>query len=103
MSTQSTVVQAFRNGINQLARPLYAYRPIRTELGGMGNILSGIAQIVAGNIMKYKEGPTSRKQSAHHISRGTEAIKLGIKQFLPGMIAFAGAGYLYRNWSRLCR
>ncbi len=81
------MVAAFRSGINYLADPAKNYFPVWTEANGMLNMLSGVAQIGVGHAMKCSsQALYYRVQSRRHIHRGTNALKVGAYQFLPGAV-----------------
>lgn len=97
------ILVQFRQFVQQLAdyRPVYC--PIFTEVKGMTNIASGVAQIVVGNCMKFSQQPRYRNiQSQRHITRGTSALTVGMKQFLPGAVVASGGFYLLKyEWEVL--
>lgn len=91
------MIEQFRKKIIDLST-FIEYVPVKTEIKGIGNTFSGIAQIVVGIFMKCHSNPKYYDtQSKKHIDRGYSTLKTGGKQCLPAFIVLASLYMLTRN------
>jgi hypothetical protein len=63
------------------------YFPVARELRGAGNIFFGALEIIVGHCMKLDSNVYLRTVvSSRHINQGTNALMVGFRQFVPGMV-----------------
>lgn len=94
-------IEKFRECVNFIAN-YQGYVPVKTEILGTCNIFSGALQIVVGNCMKYHSEPKIFDvQSKKHIDRGSNTLKIGVKQCLPTVAVVSSLYILNKKWRRL--
>jgi hypothetical protein len=87
----SMAVVAFKNFANQLRQPS-PYSLMITELKGATNLVIGTLQLLASNYM-YSQSPSYNSLADRHFEMGTEAIRQGVIEFVPGALATYGTAY----------
>lgn len=94
-------IEKFREYVNLIAN-YEGYVPVKTEILGACNIISGVMQIVVGNCMKYHSQPKIFDvQSKKHIGRGCNTLKIGVKQCLPAVVTVSSLYILNKKWRQL--
>jgi len=91
-------VLAFRKFANQLRQPS-PYFPMVTELKGATNLVIGSLQFLISWYMKYSKNPHYNSLSGKHFEIGTQAVRQGAIQFVPGALASFGAAYAARIYN----
>ncbi|MBS3903849.1 MAG: hypothetical protein KGZ39_00800 [Simkania sp.] len=81
-------IKLFRDTVNDLRNPK-PYFPVATECKGALNLFIGAMQFTTGQFMKLSSTPKYHTTlSARHVTIGTDAMKQGVKELLPGLISF---------------
>jgi hypothetical protein len=94
----SMAVVTFRNFANQLRQPS-SYFPMVTELKGAANLFIGSLQFLISYYMKYSRSSYYNSLSAKHYEIGTQAVRQGAIEFVPGALASFGAAYAARIYN----
>ena len=79
-------LETFRWCVREVTTPK-PYVPVITEAKGVCGVVFGVAYLVAGQGMKLSSDLRYQKElSARHITLGVNALKVGLKDILPGAV-----------------
>ena len=96
-----SAVTNFRHFANTLREEPLQYTFVVTECKGAANIIIGSLQLIISEWMKRSSNPYYKATLApRHVEIGTEALKRGLGQILPGAIMTTGAYLAYHTWTQ---